>query len=125
MEPKIIQPPKRCGCANPSDKCEELARTIKPGKVNPDTTLVFDVRRERDYAASNETIPGALWKNPDKIDAWIGAVPRTLDVVIYCVRGGAVSNSVVDRLQAAGVKARFIEGGFEAWKAAGGKVAAK
>lgn len=124
MEIKI-QAPKRCGCSSSTEKCEELARTIKPAKLNPDTTLVFDVRRESDYAASNETIPGALWKNPDKIDAWIGAVPRTLDVVIYCVRGGTVSNSVVDRLQAAGVKARFIEGGFEAWKAAGGKVAAK
>jgi len=124
MEIKI-QPPKRCGCSSPTEKCEALARTIKPARLNPDATLVFDVRREADYAASNETIPGALWKNPDKIDAWIGAVPRTLDVVVYCVRGGAVSNSVVDRLQAAGVKARFIEGGFEAWKAAGGKVAAK
>jgi len=124
MEIKI-QPPKRCGCSSPTEKCEELARTIKPARLNPDATLVFDVRRAADYAASNETIPGALWKNPDKIDAWIGAVPRTLDVVVYCVRGGAVSNSVVDRLQAAGVKARFIEGGFEAWKAAGGKVAAK
>ncbi|WP_018078335.1 rhodanese-like domain-containing protein [Thiobacillus denitrificans] len=124
MEIKI-QAPKRCGCSNPTDKCEELARTIKPAKLDPDTTLVFDVRRESDYAASSETIPGAMWKNPDKIDAWIGAVPRTLDVVIYCVRGGTVSNSVVDRLQAAGVKARFIEGGFEAYKAAGGKVAAK
>ena len=67
----------------------------------------------------------ALWKNPEKIDAWIGAVPRTLDVVIYCVRGGAVSNSVVDRLQAAGVKARYIEGGLEGYKAAGGKISRK
>ncbi len=124
MEPRT-QPLKRCGCGSPTDKCEELARTIKPAKLDPDATLVFDVRRESDYAASNETIPGALWKNPDKIDAWIGAVPRTLDVVIYCVRGGAVSNDVVDRLQAAGVKARFIEGGLEAWKAAGGKVVPK
>ena len=97
----------------------------KPAKLNPDTVLVFDVRREADYAASSETIPGALWKNPDKIDAWIDAVPRTLDVVIYCVRGGSVSNSVVDRLQAAGVKARYIEGGLEGYKAAGGKISHK
>lgn len=122
MEIKIQPAPKRCGCANPTEKCEEIARTIKPTKVNPDRTLVFDVRREADYAASDETIPGALWKNPDKIDAWIEAVPRTLDVVVYCVRGGEVSNAVVDRLQAAGVKARYIEGGLEAYKAAGGKV---
>ena len=46
-------------------------------------------------------------------------------MVIYSVRGGAVSNDVMDRLQAAGVKARFIEGGLEAWKAAGGKVVPK
>ena len=122
MEIKIQPAPKRCGCSNPTEKCEELARTIKPAKVNPDKTLVFDVRREPDYAASDELIPGAIWKNPDKIDAWIGALPRTQDVVIYSQRGGAVSNSVIDRLHAAGVKARFIEGGIEAYKAAGGRI---
>ncbi len=124
MEPGT-QPLKRCGCGSPTDKCPDLPRSIEPAKLDPDTTLVFDVRREADYAASSETIPGALWKNPDKIDAWIGALPLTQDVVIYCVRGGSVSNSVVDRLQAAGVKARYIEGGIEAYKAAGGKVVAK
>jgi len=124
MEPGT-QPLKRCGCGSPTDKCPDLARTVAPAKFDPDAALVFDVRREADFAASNEIIPGAMWKNPDKIDAWIGAVPLTLDVVIYCVRGGAVSNSVVDRLQAAGVKACYIEGGIEAYKAAGGKVAKK
>jgi rhodanese-related sulfurtransferase len=124
MEPGT-QPLKRCGCGSPTDKCPDLPRTVAPATFDPDAALVFDVRREADFAASDEIIPGALWKNPDKIDAWIGAVPLTLDVVIYCVRGGAVSNSVVDRLQAAGVKARFIEGGIEAYKAAGGKVAKK
>jgi rhodanese-related sulfurtransferase len=119
------QPLKRCGCGSPTEKCPDLPRTIAPAKVDPDSTLVLDVRREADYAASNETLPGAMWKNPEKIDAWIGALPLTQDVVIYCVRGGGVSNSVVDRLQAAGVKARFIEGGIEAYKAAGGKVVAK
>ncbi len=124
MEPPA-QPLKRCGCSSPTDKCPDLPRSIPPAKLDPDATLVFDVRREADYVASNEIIPGALWKNPDKIDAWIGALPRTLDVVIYCVRGGTVSNSVVDRLQAAGVKARFIEGGIEGYKAAGGTIARK
>ena len=116
---------KRCGCGTPTDECPDLPRTIAPAEVNPDAALVFDVRREADFAASNEIIPGAMWKNPDKIDAWIGALPLTLDVVVYCVRGGSVSNSVVGRLQAAGVKARFIEGGIEAYKAAGGKVVPK
>jgi len=102
-----------------------MERTIKPENLNPDDTLVLDVRRVGDYAASKETIPGAFWKDPEKIDAWVGALPKTQEVVIYCVRGGAVSNSVVDRLHAEGIKARFVEGGIEAYKAAGGKVDAK
>jgi rhodanese-related sulfurtransferase len=124
MEP-AIQPLKYCGCASPTEKCPDAPRSLKAAELDPDATLVFDVRREADYAASGETLPGAMWKNPEKIDVWIGALPRTLDVVIYCMHGGEVSNSVVDRLQAEGVKARFIEGGIEAWKAAGGKTAAK
>ena len=119
------QPPKRCGCANPTEKCPDLPRTIQPAKVDPDSDLVLDVRREADYAASNETIPGAFWKNPEKIDAWISALPKTQEVVIYCVRGGSVSSSVVDRLHAEGIKARFIEGGIEAYKASGGKILKK
>lgn len=124
MEP-IAQPLKRCGCDTTTEKCVELARTVRPEKLDPDATLVFDVRREADFAASNEIIPGAIWKNPDKIEAWIGAVPLTMDVVVYCVRGDSISMRVVDRLQAMGVRARYIEGGFEAWKAAGGKLACK
>ena len=124
MEP-TPQPLKRCGCGTPTEKCPDAPRTIKATELNPDTTLVFDVRREADFSASSEIIPGAMWKNPEKIDAWVGALPRTQDVVIYCVRGGSVSNSVVDRLQSEGVKARYIEGGIEAWKAAGGKIASK
>ena len=119
------QPLKRCGCGSPTDACPDLPRTVAPTAFDPDTALVFDVRREADYAASGERIPGAMWKNPDKIDAWIGALPLTQDVVIYCVRGGSVSNTVVDRLQAAGVKARYIEGGLEAYKAAGGRLMTK
>lgn len=124
MQP-VSKPLKQCGCANPTEKCLDLPRTLKPTEFDPDTTLVFDVRREADFNASREIIPGALWKDPDKIDAWIGAVPKTHDVVIYCMRGGSVSNSVVNALQAHGIRARYVEGGIEAHKAAGGKIAPK
>lgn len=101
------------------------ARTLAPGEVRLDAQFILDVRREADHAASNETLPGAVWKDPAQIDSWLGEIPRDQDVVLYCVRGGAVSNSVVDTLRAAGCRARFIEGGIEAWKAAGGRTAGK
>lgn len=104
-----------------------MERTIKPEDFAAiaDTAMVLDVRRLEDRAASNETVPFAIWKDPTQIDQWVEALPRNHAVVIYCVRGGGVSNSVVDRLQAEGVQARFIEGGIEGLKAAGGKVEAK
>jgi rhodanese-related sulfurtransferase len=104
-----------------------MERSIKPEdlKASLDSTLVLDVRRKADHDASNEAVPGSFWKDPEAIDQWIGALPRNHDVVIYCVRGGSVSNSVVDRLQAEGIRARYIEGGIEGWKAAGGQVVAK
>ena len=53
---------------------------------------------------------------------WKNKLDSNKDIVIYCVRGGSVSNSVVDALLAKGLKARFIEGGIEAWKAAANKI---
>jgi rhodanese-related sulfurtransferase len=83
---------------------------------------IIDVRRKEDYAADNSVIPNATWFDPANIDSWCDTIPREKEVVLYCMRGGAVSNSVVDALQAKGVKARFIEGGISAWKESGGSV---
>jgi rhodanese-related sulfurtransferase len=103
-----------------------MDRTINPQEFkalqgNKDITVI-DVRRKDDYAADSSAIPGATWFDPANIDNWCSTLPADKEVVLYCARGGAVSNSVVDTLQAKGLKARFIEGGISAWKDAGGKV---
>ncbi len=102
-------------------------RTIEPAEFMnlADTVMVLDVRRREDRDTSQETVAGATWQDPTHMDTWIGAVPYDQPIVIYCARGGSVSNSVVDRLRAAGVQARFIVGGIEGLKAAGGPVVAK
>jgi len=106
-----------------------MSRTINPQEfkslLGSKDVTVIDVRRKDDYAADNSVIPGAIWFDPANIDNWCSTLPTDKEVVLYCVRGGAVSNSVVDTLQAKGLKARFIEGGISAWKDAGGKVLSK
>jgi rhodanese-related sulfurtransferase len=104
-----------------------MDRTIAPDTLKTKLAgkYVLDVRRAADHAASGEQLAGAHWKNPEDIAQWADDLPRDQEIVLYCVRGGAVSNSVVDSLQAKCLKARFIEGGIEGWKAAGGEVAAK
>jgi len=104
-----------------------MERTLKPEEFNAiaDTAMVLDVRRKADRDRSDEFVSGALWKDPEQLDQWADATPKNHEVVIFCVRGGEISNRIVDRLQADGVRARFIEGGLEGLKAAGGKVSTR
>lgn len=96
-----------------------MERTIKPQDLKLADKHLIDVRRVADREVSSEQIPGATWHNPEQLADWADSLPTDKDIVLYCVRGGSVSNSVVDALQSKGLSARFIEGGIEGWKAAG------
>ncbi|UCH53118.1 MAG: sulfurtransferase [Pseudomonadota bacterium] len=106
-----------------------MSRTISVNELKPlvdgKRATVLDVRRQNDYGADAVTLPGAAWKNPEQIAEWSKTLPKDKEIVIYCARGGSVSNSVLDNLLGQGFKARYIEGGIEAWKTAGGATAAK
>ena len=105
-----------------------MTRTITPEAlkgINTDNTIILDIRREDDYTSSNDIIPGATWKDPSRVAEWIDSIATDKLVVIYCVRGGGVSNSVLDSLHAGGINAQFIEGGIEGLKEVGGVVEVK
>jgi rhodanese-related sulfurtransferase len=104
-----------------------MERSIKPETLKTELAgkFILDVRRIADHTASSEQLAGANWKDPEKQTEWADSLPQDQEIILYCVRGGGISNSVVDALQAKGLRARFIEGGFEGWKAAGGEVVGK
>lgn len=102
-----------------------MKRTIKPQDLKLADKHLIDVRRKADLDASSEQIPGATWHNPENLAEWAKHLPRDKHIVLYCVRGGSVSNGVVDALHAEGLNACFIEGGIEGWKAAGGAITVK
>ena len=84
-----------------------------------ESPLIFDVRVEADFAAWPRLIPGALRGDPDNLGEWGRSVPRTRAVVAYCKHGGKTSSFVADALNAIGYPAFILEGGLEAWLAAG------
>ena len=90
---------------------EELELMLK--KTVPPRLL--DVRRTSDRESDPFAIPGAEWKNPEKVAEW-GMELGSGEVVVYCVRGGSVSRSVQERLRELQVNVRFVSGGLEAWK---------
>lgn len=104
-----------------------MERTIKAQdlKSNLNSVTLIDVRRKADLDSDTSKLPGATWHDPEQIESWGAGLPKDKEVVLYCVRGGSVSNSVLDNLRGKGINARFIEGGIVGWKEAGGEVVAK
>jgi rhodanese-related sulfurtransferase len=107
-----------------------MSRTISPDDLQQLLTdrkniLLLDVRRRNDFEADGRKIPGAAWLDPERFAQWSTALPLDREIVIYCARGGSVSHSVAGQLQAKGIRVRFIEGGIEAWKQAGGQTVSK
>jgi len=88
----------------------------------PNPPLVLDVRRAHIFAAAPSQIAGAQWRDPSAVGQWSGELGREREVVVYCAHGHAVSQGVADVLSAAGLQARYLEGGIAAWIAAGGAV---
>ncbi len=82
--------------------------------AHPDVTLL-DVRRKTDYDSSPAIIPGARWRDPEKIDQWRAELAAGRSTVVYCVKGGPVSQSVTDRLRQEGFEVFYLKGGLKAW----------
>ncbi len=92
----------------------ELTGILRAG--NPVTLL--DVRRKEDYEKAPSGIADTPWRDPSAVAEWMHTLPKQEEVVLYCVRGGSVSQSVQKQLADAGFKAKYVEGGLEAYQKA-------
>lgn len=97
---------------------EELSSLIA-GAEKPS---LLDVRRKADYENSPEKISGAEWFDPSLVGEWGSSIPRDRPVVLYCVRGGSVSQSVAEKLSSTHPDVRFLQGGITGWVENGGPV---
>lgn len=100
--------------AVPSVSVSELASAIEEAR-----TAVLDVRLAEDFSTDPVLIPGASRRDPHAIETWPKTLPRERPVVVYCVKGRWVSQSITKRLEALGFDVSQLDGGIEAWKAAG------
>jgi rhodanese-related sulfurtransferase len=80
--------------------------------------LVVDVRRDEAYESDGRLIASAVRAAGDLVEfarRHRGGAP----VVAYCVHGHEVGREAARALAAAGIEASYLEGGIEAWRAAG------
>ena len=71
-----------------------------------------------DLGAAGDLIPGAVRRAPDQVEAWAAALAAPAAIVI-CRDGAEASPAVAAWLRHAGIRAETLEGGAEAWAAAG------
>ena len=87
--------------------------------------LVIDVRREAVFQSAPDLIAGAVRHDPATIADWAATLPAAQHIVVYCVHGHEVSQNAAKALRERGLPAQFLEGGLEAWRAAGGAMATR
>ena len=92
--------------------------SIAPGKLfrligTTSCPTIVDVRPDAD-----ELLPASIRRPADGAGAWA----RTLDgkkVVVFCAHGHELGAGVAAILRGEGIDSETLEGGFEAWRAAG------
>lgn len=102
----------------PSIAPEELRAMLDAGEL----VHVIDVRPRHYLTRSNEILDGAVWRDPERVDEWIGELPKNEPVVTFCVYGFHIGCETAATLREAGLDARYMEGGHFGWKAMNGRV---
>jgi rhodanese-related sulfurtransferase len=85
----------------------------------PTSPSIVDVRTAEDFEAAPLVLPAAQRRDYRDVTIWAKQFTGQ-DVVVVCQKGLKLSHGVAAWLRHAGIKAETLEGGFEAWKAAGG-----
>ena len=86
---------------------------------SPDAPMIFDVCRCDDYDAEPRLIPGARWRDHQRVQDWAHEIPHGQRVVTVCVRGFKVSQAAAAELRLRGIDAAALEGGNLGWRNAG------
>jgi len=100
----------------PSISIEELAAQLAKGE----RVQVLDARPRHHISRTVDLMEGATWRDPDRVEEWIGELSTDEPVAVYCAYGFHVGCNVTRTLRERGFDARYIRGGVSAWYAAGG-----
>ena len=98
---------------------DALALGAELATASVNAARVIDVRRAEDYAAGEDMIEGAAWRDPARLGEWSRQLDLKQPVLVYCLKGLDIGRSAALSLRARGFDARYLVGGVNAWRAAG------
>jgi Fe-Mn family superoxide dismutase len=102
----------------PSISVEEVKAMIDAGA----SVQIIDSRPRHYTAKAQDMMKAATWRDPERVQEWIGELSRNEPVVTFCVYGFHIGCETAETLRKAGFDARYMAGGHSAWKALKGDV---
>jgi len=100
---------------------EEMKAMLDSGQP----VQVVDARPRHFVSRTHDIAQGATWRDPERIQDWIGELSKAEPVVVYCAYGFHVGCRTARALREAGFDARYMTGGHSGWKAIGGPILMK
>jgi len=91
----------------PSISVEEVRQMLKSGT----SVQIIDTRPKHYTAKAQDIMEGAVWRDPERLDDWIGTLSKTEPVVTFCVYGFHIGCETASTLRKAGFDARYMSGG--------------
>jgi Fe-Mn family superoxide dismutase len=102
----------------PSVTIDEVKAMLQSGEP----VQVIDTRPRHYTTRAQDIVEGAVWRDPERVDDWIGELSKETPVVTFCVYGFHIGCQTAATLRKAGFDARYMAGGHYGWKAAQGPV---
>lgn len=117
-----VKPPKRLEQKQFGDLPSITAEEIKVMLDSGTKVQIIDTRPRHYSTRAQDMMEGAIWRDPERLDDWIGELSKTEPVVTFCVYGFHIGCETAATLRKAGFDARYMAGGHYAWKAIKGPV---
>jgi Fe-Mn family superoxide dismutase len=102
----------------PSVTAEEIRMMLDAGTP----VQIIDTRPRHYSTRAHDIMEGAVWRDPERLDDWIGELSKEKPVVTFCVYGFHIGCETAVTLRKAGFDARYMAGGHYAWKGIKGPV---
>ena len=100
----------------PGVAVEDVKAMLDEGKQ----VQFIDARPRHYVSRTQDIIEGAVWRDPERVQEWMGELSRSDPVVVFCVYGFHVGCRTAIALRDAGYDAKYLKGGHVGGKAIGG-----
>jgi superoxide dismutase, Fe-Mn family len=108
--PKLLQPEF---ADTPSVSVEEVQAMLKSGT----RVQIIDARPRHYITKATEIMDGAVWRDPQRINDWVGTLSKDDPVITFCVYGFHIGCQTATVLRDKGFDAKYMTGGHYGWKA--------